>query len=98
MIIAKLVELFQPIKQTRTPPWRELYLRQLGGVQSGYHCGFSPWSISDEITVWHGLSGERSVALGRHLLLAVVVTMLISTSVSIGFEIASYIVFAASPN
>jgi len=40
---------------------------------------------------------DGSIALARTLLLGVVVAMLVSTSISIGFEFASYIVFAALP-
>src|SRR5207248_2604697 len=40
---------------------------------------------------------DGGVAVARALLLGVVVTMLISTSVSIGFEFLSYIAYAALP-
>jgi len=43
------------------------------------------------------MPADGSIALARTLLLGVVVTMLVSTSISIGFEFASYIVFAALP-
>jgi len=40
---------------------------------------------------------DGGVALARTLLLGVVVTMLVSTSLAIGFELAAYLVFAALP-
>ncbi|HEX4552693.1 MAG TPA: O-antigen ligase family protein [Xanthobacteraceae bacterium] len=40
---------------------------------------------------------DGGVALARTLLLGVVVTMLVSTSLAIGFELAAYIVFVALP-
>ena len=43
------------------------------------------------------MPADGSIALARTLLLGVVVAMLVSTSISIGFEFASYIVFAALP-
>jgi O-antigen ligase len=43
------------------------------------------------------MPADGGVALARTLLLGVVVAMLVSTSISIGFECASYIVFAALP-
>jgi O-antigen ligase len=43
------------------------------------------------------MSADRSVTLARWLLLGVIVTMLVSTSISIGFEFASYLAFAALP-
>jgi O-antigen ligase len=43
------------------------------------------------------MRADGGVALARMLLLGVVVTMLVSTSISIGFEFASYIAFAALP-
>jgi O-antigen ligase len=43
------------------------------------------------------MPADGGVALARTLLLGVIVTMLLSTSVSIGFELASYLVFAALP-
>ena len=46
---------------------------------------------------WWELPPERATALGRFLLLGVFVTMLVSTSVSIGFEFASYLAFAICP-
>jgi O-antigen ligase len=43
------------------------------------------------------MPADGGVALARMLLLGVVVTMLVSTSISIGFEFAGYLVFAALP-
>ena len=43
------------------------------------------------------MSANGSVALARGLLLGVLVSVLMSTSVSVGFEILSYIAFAALP-
>src|SRR5262249_54401482 len=40
-------------------------------------------------------SGDRGVAAARALLLGVIVAMLISTSLAIGFELLTYIAFAA---
>jgi len=40
---------------------------------------------------------DGGVGLARTLLLGVVVTMLVSTSLAIGFELAAYVVFAALP-
>ena len=46
---------------------------------------------------WGKLPPERAVAIGRFLLLAVLVSMLLSTSVAIGLEFASYLAFAVLP-
>ena len=46
---------------------------------------------------WGKLPPERAVAIGRFLLLAVLVSMLLSTSVAIGLEFASYVAFAVLP-
>jgi O-antigen ligase len=43
------------------------------------------------------MPADGGVALARTLLLCVVVTMLVSTSISIGFEFAAYLAFAALP-
>src|SRR5689334_1092889 len=52
-------------------------------------------SLAASAIAW--ILGDRGLALARFMLLGVLVTMLVSTSLAIGFEFASYLVFACLP-